>query len=76
MVLIREQVDDVDGGIEQKGEGKGWLLVGPGTGAGTGVAVGGGILRGGDVVGVKRPVWEMEVAGELWTVVVEWLVLR
>ena len=76
MVLLREQVDDVDGGKEQKGEGKGWLLVGPGTGRRTGAVVGEGIVREGDVVGVKRPVWEMDVAGEQWTVGVEWVVLR
>lgn len=73
MVLVRAQVDNADEEREEEG-GKGWVLVGPGTGAG-GVA-GGEDVRKGDVVGVKRPVWEMEVAGELWTVGVEWAVLR
>lgn len=76
MVLVREQVDDVDGEKEEGGEGNGWVLIGPGSRAGTGVAVGGGSVSKGDVVGVKRPVWEMKVAGELWTVGVEWAVLR
>lgn len=75
MVLVREQVDDMDG--EKAGVGgKGWVLIGPGSRAGAGVAVGGGNVSKGDVVGVKRPVWEMNVAGELWTVGVEWAVLR
>ncbi|MCJ1264106.1 hypothetical protein MMC22_003977 [Lobaria immixta] len=75
MVLVREQVD-VDGEEEEEGEGNGWVLIGPGTGAGGGVAVSGGNVKNGDVVGVKRPVWEMKIAGELWSVGVDWAVLR
>ncbi|MCJ1466498.1 hypothetical protein MMC07_005117 [Pseudocyphellaria aurata] len=68
MVLVRGQIDDADEEREE-GEGKGWVLLGPGTRAGI-------VVGEGDVVGVKRPVWKMEVAGELWTVGVEWAVLR
>lgn len=75
MVLVREQVD-VDGKEEEEGEGKGWVLIGPGTSAGAGVAVSGENVKNGDVVGVKRPVWEMKIAGELWSVSVDWAVLR
>lgn len=71
MVLVREEVDGVDREEGQEGEGKGWVLVGPGTRAG-----GGGNVRKGDLVGVKRPVWGMEVLGELWTVGVDWAVLQ
>lgn len=77
MVLVREQVEDVDGEEE---EGKGWVLIGPGTGTGWGagvrIGVSGGDVRKGDVVGVRRPVWEMEVAGEQWTVGIDWALLR
>ena len=46
---------------------KRWMLVG-----GHGAAEG---LRGGEVLGVRRPVWEVEVRGETWGVGVEWSVL-
>lgn len=76
MVLVREEVDGVDREGGQEGEGKGWVLVGPGTIAGVGVAGGGGNVRKGDLVGVKRPVWGMKALGELWTVGVDWAVLQ
>ena len=43
-----------------EGEGRRWMLVGDGE-VGTGV-----------VVGVRRPVWEVVVQGEVWGVGVDW----
>ena len=66
---FRFRVKDVGGGrgrvslVEEeggRGEGKRWMLVGDGE-VGTGV-----------VVGVRRPVWEVVVEGEVWGVGVDW----
>ena len=47
--------------------GERWMLIG-------GHRTGEGLRRGG-VVGVKRPVWEVEIDGETWGVGVEWSLL-
>ncbi|MCJ1287852.1 hypothetical protein MMC26_007204 [Xylographa opegraphella] len=53
--------------LVRSGKGERWMLIGGHrTGAG---------LREGEVVGVKRPVWEVEVDGETWGVGVEWALL-
>lgn len=65
MVLVRGA--EVGGGRGMEGGGGGeerWVLVG-----------GRGGVREGGVVGVGRPVWEVEVGGEAWGVGVEWKVL-
>ncbi|MCJ1398711.1 hypothetical protein MMC11_001912 [Xylographa trunciseda] len=49
--------------------GERWMLIG-------GDRSGGADLRRGGVVGVKRPLWEVEVGGEVWGVGVEWSVLE
>ena len=43
---------------------RGWVLVGEGRGEGGGEV--------GRMVGVREPVWEVEVGGEMWRVAVEW----
>lgn len=65
MVLVRGA--EVGGGRGMQRGGRGeekWVLVG-----------GRGGVRVGGVVGVGRPVWEVEVGGEAWGVGVEWKVL-
>lgn len=52
---------------EREGGGRGWLLMGRG--------MGGEDVERECVVGVRRPVWEVEVLGERWTVAVEWKIL-
>ena len=41
-------------------EGRGWVLVGSGD------------VKVGRVVGMREPVWDVEVGGEMWRVGVEW----
>ncbi|MCJ1319809.1 hypothetical protein MMC15_005145 [Xylographa vitiligo] len=53
--------------LVRSGAGERWMLIG-------GHRVG-ERLRRGEVVGVKRPVWEVEVGGETWGVGVEWSLL-
>lgn len=67
---LRFRVKDFGGGgrvslVEEDGgggEGKRWMLVGD-----CGGQVGRGVL-----VGVRRPVWEVVVEGEVWGVGVDW----
>lgn len=67
---LRFRVKDVGGGgrvsfVEEDGgggEGKRWMLVGDYE----------GVLGRGLVVGVRRPVWEVVVEGEVWGVGVDW----
>lgn len=61
-------------GDGEEGEGRRWILVGGGgcKGDGGGEEEGEGGLRRGVVTKVKGPVWDVEVAGEVWRVGVEW----
>lgn len=47
---------------EGNGEGERWMLVGNG----------GGNVRKGEVLGVRRPVWDVELEEGRWMVGVEW----
>ncbi|MCJ1382095.1 hypothetical protein MMC17_005207 [Xylographa soralifera] len=53
--------------LVRSGTGERWMLMG-------GQRTGEGLRKGG-VVGVKRPVWEVEIEGETWGVGVEWSLL-
>ncbi|KAI4112526.1 MAG: hypothetical protein LQ345_006335 [Seirophora villosa] len=48
--------------VEDQGEGVRWMFVGKGE----------GVMKRGAVVGVRGPVWEVEVQGKVWKVGVEW----
>lgn len=55
-------------------DGKGWALLGKGTGKGSEERGEDGVMRAGCEVRVRKPVWEVELLGEKWTVGVEWKV--
>ncbi|MCJ1471406.1 hypothetical protein MMC13_000045 [Lambiella insularis] len=65
--VARVKVEEVQVGermvLVRGGEGERWMLMG------------GGRVGRGETVGVKRPVWEVEVEGGVWGVGVEWRVL-
>ncbi|KAH7383942.1 hypothetical protein BKA66DRAFT_584500 [Pyrenochaeta sp. MPI-SDFR-AT-0127] len=44
-------------------------------GQGSARSAGGVKLRVGSVIGIRQPVWDMDVGGEKWTVGVDWVVL-
>lgn len=56
----------VGGGIEDEERGKRWMLV-----AGNSNRE----IRKGTMVGIRRPVWEVEVKGVVWGVGVDWGIL-
>ena len=60
MLLVREWGKD--------GRGKRWVLVGMGSGRGEGD----GDVGAGRVIGIREPVWDVDVGGERWRVAVEW----
>ncbi|KAG5988949.1 hypothetical protein E4U52_006076 [Claviceps spartinae] len=66
----QDQQDQQDG---QGQVGKGYILAGEGklTGMGGGGRV---VVRVGGVVVLEEPVWEVELVGEMWTVVCNWSV--
>ncbi len=51
-------------GSGREGEGRKWMLMGSGK-----------TVRRGMAIGVRAPVWEVEVLGERWGVGVEWKVI-
>lgn len=67
-------------------DGKGWALLGRGKGTGKGTEAGGEMRMRGEVqaggevrvrwvgceIRVRRPVWEVDLLGERWTVGVDW----
>lgn len=53
--------------VRERGGERGWILAGRGRGE--------GVVEVGCVVGVKEPIWEVEIEGERWRVGVEWKVL-
>ena len=55
--------------IRERGEGRGWMIVG-------GAGREGNEARVGSKIGVREPVWEVEISGEAWKVGVEWKVLE
>lgn len=61
--------------VVEVGGGEGMLLVRGAEAGERWMLLGGGSVAKGKVVGVKRPVWEVEVQGEVWGVGVEWRVL-
>ncbi|KAL8801264.1 MAG: hypothetical protein Q9182_004571 [Xanthomendoza sp. 2 TL-2023] len=56
--------------VHEAGEGKRWILAGPGQTQSRGQ-----VAKAGMVVGVRRPVWDVHVRGEKWGVGVDWGVL-
>ena len=50
--------------VRERGTGRGWLLTGGGAN--------GEDLINGCVIGIRKPVWEVNVEGEIWVVGVEW----
>jgi len=70
--VVRLRVEEVSGGggnvvlVRGAGDGRRMMLMGCGRG---------GEVRTGVVVGVRAPVWEVEVLGEKWGVGVEWKVI-
>ena len=62
-----EEVDGEDRKELKEEERKKWVLVAEGRGR---------ELANGDVAGVKKPLWDVDVQGEKWWVGVEWGVLK
>ncbi|KAG5971284.1 hypothetical protein E4U56_006923 [Claviceps arundinis] len=74
MYLARERCEDQQDQQDGQGQvGKGYILAGEGklTGMGGGERV---VVRVGGVVVLEEPVWEVELLGEMWTVVCNWSV--
>ncbi|KAG6121900.1 hypothetical protein E4U14_000713 [Claviceps sp. LM454 group G7] len=74
MYLARGRYEDQQDQQDGQGQvGKGYILAGEGklTGMGGGGRV---VVRVGGVVVLEEPVWEVELLGEMWTVVCNWSV--
>lgn len=61
--------------VRERGGERGWILAGRGRGDLAGRGRGEGVVEVGCVVGVKEPIWEVEIEGQRWRVGVEWKVL-
>lgn len=67
--LVREQAPDDGGGIRGT---KGWVLIGAGVAGNDNVRQTDMQLQVGSLIGIRLPVWNVEVLGENWWVGVEW----
>lgn len=83
MVVVREEDEDEEGGGEGDVAGsQGWILVGAGA---AGATIGGSDQGSGSrnrarptvdrCVGVREPVWDIELGRERWRVAIDWAVL-
>lgn len=70
--LVREQVPNDGGGIRGW---KGWVLLGAAIEGNDNICQTDLRLRVGSLIGMRLPVWNIEVLGENWWVGVEWGVI-
>lgn len=71
IALVRVRGEDTGGGgkEEVEEEGKGWVLIG------NGVRNDSEEVASGCMVGLRRPVWDIDVLGCRWGVGIDWAVL-
>ena len=70
--LVREQAPNDGEGIRGT---KGWVLIGAGVAGNDTISQTDVRLRVGALIGMRLPVWNIEVLGENWWVGVEWGVI-
>lgn len=70
--LVREQAPNDGGGIRGT---KGWVLIGAGIAGNDNISQTDVRLRVGSLIGMRLPVWNIEVLGENWCVGIEWGVI-
>lgn len=70
--LVREQAPNDDEGMRGT---KGWVLIGAGAAGNDNPSQTDVRLQVGSLIGMRQPVWNIEVLGENWWVGVEWGVI-
>ena len=72
IALVRERAPNGGGGDSGT---KGWLLIGMGVAGNDNISQTDLRLREESLIGMRLPVWNIEVLGEIWWVGVEWGVI-